>query len=127
MYFGDLFAGSEKKSDLIVFNPPWIPLPKEVSGIDLAIYYDQELFPRFFEEAKKQLNPGGQIVLLFSNLAGLMNPQFIHPIEFELKQRKRFALVRKMTKKVAPASSKTKRKAIWRDQEFVECWILKMI
>ncbi len=126
LYFGDLFADSKKKSDLIVFNPPWIPLPKEVSGIDLAIYYDKELFPRFFEEAKKHLNPDGQVVLLFSNLAGLMDSQFIHPIQFEIKQRKRFSLVQKTTKKVAPASSKTKRKAVWRDQEFVECWVLKI-
>lgn len=127
LYSGDLFADSGKKSDLIVFNPPWIPLPKEVSGIDLAIYYDKELFPRFFEEAKKHLNPGGQLVLLFSNLAGLMDSQFIHPIEWELKKQKRFSLVQKTTKKVAAASSKTKRKAVWRDKEFVECWVLTLV
>lgn len=126
LYFGDLFACSEKKSDLIVFNPPWIPLPKEVSGIDLAIYYDKELFPRFFEAAAKHLNPGGQLVLLFSNLARLMDPQFIHPIEWELKKQKRFTIVQKTTKDVGAASTKTKRKAVWRDQEFVECWVLKL-
>lgn len=125
LYFGDLFAGSAIKSDVVVFNPPWIPLPKEVSGIDLAIYYDQELFPRFFEEAHKHLNPEGQVVILFSNLAGLMDPEFIHPIEQELNRQNRFILVEKKTKKAAPASSKTKRKAVWRDQEFVECWVLE--
>lgn len=125
LYYGDLFAGSEIQSDVIVFNPPWIPLPKEVSGIDLAIYYDKDLFPRFFEEAAKHLNPEGQVVILFSNLAGLMYPKFIHPVEEELKHQKRFALVEKTTKKVAAASSKTKRKAVWRDQEFVECWVLE--
>ncbi|MDF3025952.1 MAG: polypeptide chain release factor methylase [Fluviicola sp.] len=125
LYFGDLFAGSQVKSDLVVFNPPWVPLPKEVSGIDLAIYYDTELFPRFFEEAHKHLNPEGNLVLLFSNLAGLMNPNFVHPIEQELKRHKRFILVEKKTKKAAAASLKTKRKASWRDQEFVECWVLK--
>lgn len=124
LYYGDLFADSEIKSDVIVFNPPWIPLPKEVSGIDLAIYYDSELFPRFFEEAHKHLNPKGQLVILFSNLAGLMDPDFVHPIEQELKQQKRFVPVKKTTKKVAAASGKTKRKAIWRDREFVECWVL---
>ncbi|MNJ91777.1 N5-glutamine S-adenosyl-L-methionine-dependent methyltransferase [compost metagenome] len=126
LYFGDLFAGTEIKSDLVVFNPPWIPLPKEVSGIDLAIYYDQALFPRFFEEAHKHLNPEGQLVILFSNLAGLMDPNFKHPVETELKTGKRFQLVQKTTKKVAAASSKTKRKAVWRDQELVECWVLRM-
>jgi len=125
LYFGDLFAESGKKSDLIVFNPPWIPLPKEVSGIDLAIYYDQELFPRFFKEAYTHLNPEGHVVLLFSNLAALMDPAFKHPIDAELKTGKRFQLVRKLTKKAGAASSKTKRKAVWRDQEFVECWILE--
>lgn len=126
LYYGDLFAGSEVQSDVVVFNPPWIPLPKEVSGIDLAIYYDKELFPRFFEEAHKHLNLEGQVVILFSNLAGLMDPKFIHPIEAELKTGKRFELVRKTTKKVAAASSKTKRKAVWRTEEFVECWVLKI-
>jgi tRNA1(Val) A37 N6-methylase TrmN6 len=126
LYFGDLFAGSELKSDVIVFNPPWIPLPREVSGIDLAIYYDKELFPRFFEEASKKLNSEGNLVLLFSNLAGLMDPKFVHPIELELKTKKRFSLVEKTTKKVAAVSSKTKRKATWRDEEFVECWILRL-
>ncbi|AEA45241.1 methyltransferase [Fluviicola taffensis] len=127
LYFGDLFAHSKIKSDLIAFNPPWIPLPKEVSGIDLAIYYDKDLFPRFFEEAHKHLNSEGNVVLLFSNLAGLMDPKFIHPIELELKSKKRFELVEKTTKKVAAASSKTKRKANWRDHEFVECWVLGLI
>ncbi len=126
LYFGDLFAGSDIKSDVIAFNPPWIPLPKEVSGIDLAIYYDSELFPRFFEEAHKHLNPEGQLVILFSNLAGLMDPHFVHPVELELKQQNRFDLVKKTTKKVAAASVKTKRNAIWRDKEFVECWVLKL-
>lgn len=126
LYLGDLFAGSEVKSDVVVFNPPWIPLPKEVSGIDLAIYYDNKLFPRFFEEASKHLNPEGQLVILFSNLAGLMDPKFMHPVEEELKHQNRFTLVEKTTKKVAAASSKTKRKALWRDQEFVECWTLKL-
>jgi len=126
LYFGDLFAGSGIKSDVIAFNPPWIPLPKEVSGIDLAIYYDKELFPRFFEEAHKHLNPEGNVVLLFSNLAGLMDPNFVHPIELELKSKKRLSLVEKTIKKVGAASSKTKRKASWRDEEFVECWILKL-
>jgi hypothetical protein len=126
LYFGDLFANSNTKSDVIVFNPPWIPLPKEVSGIDLAIYYDSNLFPRFFEEAHQHLNPEGNVVLLFSNLAGLMDSNFVHPIELELKNKKRFILIEKTIKKVAAASSKTKRKATWRDEEFVECWVLKL-
>lgn len=126
LYFGDLFAGTEIRSDLVVFNPPWIPLPKEVSGIDLAIYYDRELFPRFFEEVHKHLNPEGHLVILFSNLAGLMDPAFVHPVEQELKKQNRFVLAEKTSKKAAPSSSKTTRKAVWRDQEFVECWILRI-
>lgn len=126
LYFGDLFAGTGISSDVVVFNPPWIPLPKEVSGIDLAIYYDKELFPRFFEEARKHLNPEGHVVILFSNLAGLMDPHFKHPVDAELSSGKRFQLVEKTTKKAAAASTKTRRKAVWRDQEYVECWVLKL-
>ncbi|MNX95183.1 hypothetical protein D3C86_1274470 [compost metagenome] len=55
-----------------------------------------------------------------------MDPNFKHPVETELKTGKRFQLVQKTTKKVAAASSKTKRKAVWRDQELVECWVLRM-
>lgn len=127
LYFGDLFANTELKSDLIVFNPPWVPLPKDVSGIDLAIYYDSELFPRFFEQASKHLNPSGELVLLFSNIASLMIPKFKHPIKEELETQKRFQLVTKTSKKVGASSTKTTRKTLWRDKEFVECWVLKLL
>ena len=71
LFKGDLFAGIEEKTELIVFNPPWIPAAHHLEGIDKAIYYDENLFPRFFEDAKKYLKEGGRVVLLFSNLMQL--------------------------------------------------------
>ncbi|MHA2250553.1 MAG: methyltransferase, partial [Candidatus Kariarchaeaceae archaeon] len=71
--FGDLFTSCDFKAELIVFNPPWLiakhPLEE---GIDKAIYYESDLFPRFFEQAKQYLEREGKLVLLFSNLAEII-------------------------------------------------------
>lgn len=125
LFHGDLFADIEEKTDLIVFNPPWIPASHNIEGIDQAIYYDTELFPRFFEQASKFLKTDGKIVLLFSNLAQITNANEIHPIEEELANGGRFQKELFLQKKVASASNKTRRNQSWRDAEKVELWVLK--
>jgi methylase of polypeptide subunit release factors len=125
LIYGDLFADIDIKADLIVFNPPWIPATHKLSGIDQAIYYDDELFPRFFAEAKKHLAPDGKIVLIFSNLAQISQATDKHPIEFELSSEERFEKEEFIQKKVGSASTKTKRDQNWRDKEMVELWVLK--
>ena len=127
LIYGDLFANCDEKSELIVFNPPWLPASHNIEGLDKAIYYDDELFPRFFSEAKKHLKINGKLVLLFSNLANISGLTDRHPIKKELSVESRFQKDFFMEKKAGPASKKTKRDQNWRNSEMVELWVLKMV
>lgn len=127
LFHGDLFADCDLKTELIVFNPPWIPASNNIEGLDKAIYYDDDLFPRFFKEAKKHLQPEGRIVLLFSNLAEIINSTQSHPVETELAHGGRFEKEILWQQKVKAASKKTRREQNWRQNEMVELWVLKAI
>ncbi|PCJ63610.1 MAG: methyltransferase type 11 [Bacteroidetes bacterium] len=122
--FGDLFGKWEKQTELIVFNPPWLPESQDLDSIDEAIYYNKKLFPDFFEGAKQRLLPEGKLVLIFSNLAQITNMSKEHPIEKELAEGGRFQLERCLKKSVKAASEKTKRDQHWRSSEEVELWVL---
>ncbi len=123
---GHLFGKWKKQTELIVFNPPWLPeSDPQDSHIDKAIYYDENLFSDFFLEAKKRLLPDGRVVLLFSNLAQITNLTKEHPIEKELSEGKRFELENCFKKRVKDASYKTTRDQHWRADQEVEIWILK--
>ncbi len=123
--YGHLFATWTKQTELIVFNPPWLPASHELNRLDEAIYYNDKLFPEFFEEAKKMLLPDGRIVLLFSNLGQITEATEEHPIESELLNGNRFELDICLKKKVKKASEKTTRNQYWRATEVVELWVLK--
>jgi hypothetical protein len=123
--YGHLFGKWEKQTELIVFNPPWLPASRDLDRIDEAIYYNNKLFPDFFEDAKKRLLPEGRIVLLFSNLGQITNVTKEHPIEKELLDGGRFELDKCLKKSVKAASEKTKRNQHWRSTEEVELWVLK--
>ena len=123
---GDLFANSNINTELIVFNPPWLPASQNLYGIDKAIYYNAELFSRFFAEAKKHLQPDGRLVLLFSNIAQITKVDEHHPIETELAEGGRFEKELFIQKKVRLASEKTQRNQTWRSSEMVELWVLKL-
>ncbi len=125
--FGDLFAHSNSQTDLIVFNPPWLPLANESEGIDQAMYYDDELFPRFFSEALNHLKPDGRLALLFSNLAQITGLTKTNPIEEELARGGRFQKEALIKSKVNSASPKTRRNQNWREDELVELWVLKLV
>lgn len=120
-----LFGKWEKQTELIVFNPPWLPRINNADELDEAIYYDKKLFPEFFAEAKKRLLPEGRLLLIFSNLAQINKLTKEHPIEKELAEGNRFELERCFTKSVKAASDKTKRDLHWRSDEIVELWVLK--
>ena len=121
---GDLFENCDIKADLIVFNPPWlIAKHKLEEGIDKAMYYEEKLFPRFFEQAKKHLAPDGKIVLIFSNLAQVVDEDSTHPIIEELQKNKRYRKELHLRRDVRASSRRTKRTDS-RDNEKVELWVL---
>ncbi len=124
--YGDLFAECDIKADLIVFNPPWLIAKHQLAeGIDKAIYYEVDLFPRFFEQAKQHLEEDGKLILLFSNLAEVIGDSD-HPILDELNKGGRFKKELYMQKGVKPSSKKTRRKN-WRKDEKVELWVFTHI
>lgn len=122
--FGHLFGKWEKQTELIVFNPPWMPVSQESDRLDEAIYYNETLFSEFFMEAKKRLLPDGKLVLLFSNLGQITQVSQEHPIEKELETGGRFQLELLLKKVVKPASKKTTRNLQRRAMEEVELWVL---
>ncbi|WP_452220226.1 methyltransferase [Lacinutrix salivirga] len=122
--FAPLFGKFEKQTELIVFNPPWLPATHDLDTNDEAIYYNENLFPEFFAEAKKRLLPDGKLVIIFSNLAEITHITKEHPISKELAEGGRFKLDTCLTRKVKGASDKTKRDQNWRNEEEVELWEL---
>ena len=123
--FAPLFGKWEKQTELIVFNPPWLPESTAQDGDDPAIYYNNTLFSEFFEGAKQRLLPEGKLVIIFSNLAQITNVTTEHPIEHELAKGDRFVLENCYTKTVKAASDKTTRDQHWRATEKVELWELR--
>jgi hypothetical protein len=117
---GDLFGKDTTPADLIVFNPPWVQ--GEVGDLlDQALLFEDDLLPRFFEQATSRLTESGRIVLLFSNLIGLVQPDIPHPILTELDQG-RLRLVQKLHRKVKPTRTKSGQRR--KTREKVEVWEL---
>ena len=123
--FGHLFGKWEKQTELIVFNPPWLPKSQDLNRLDEAIYYNENLFPDFFAAAKQRLLPDGKLVVLFSNLAQITEVSKEHPIEKEFAEGGRFQLEKCLKRPVKASSDKTKRDQHWRSSEEVELWVLK--
>ncbi len=124
VYLSDLFSNCEGTFDLIVFNPPWMPAVDEFTGLNQAIYYQPELFERFFESAQKHLNSDGKIVILFSNLAQKSGVTGAHPVEAELENNDRYEKMQLDKKAVKAPKSRSKRRNN-RVNEFVELWVLQ--
>lgn len=103
--------------DVIVFNPPWIP-GSVGDAFDAALYFDDDIFSRFFDQAHAVLPKSGSIILLFSNIMTLLRPDVPHPIEAELKKG-RFVCAQKLQRKIKP-KDKSKR-----TKEKVQIWELK--
>ncbi len=109
---GDLLGTDRGPIDLIVSNPPW--MKGEVGRtLDLAMYFQDGFFERFFDQALQRLAPGGRVVLVFSNIIELSQPDVPHPIQTEL-DRGRFRLVEKLTRRVKPLRRRTREKVeVW--------------
>ena len=118
----DLFENVDEKFDLIVFNPPWLPAENDITGLDSAIYFEPDLFSRFFDKAGDYLNEKGKIAFIFSNLGQKEGELEAHPVEEELKKG-RFKNVNQIRRKADRPSQKTKRRDHRKD-EYVELWVL---
>lgn len=113
----DLLGSDPGPFDLIVSNPPW--MKGEVGRtLDLAMYFQDGFFERFYEQSLQRLAPGGRIVFVFSNIIELSQPDVPHPIQTEL-DRGRFRLVEKLTRRVKPLRRRTREK--------VEVWELAVV
>ena len=80
----DLFDNVKGKFDLIIFNPPYLPMEREYFGIkftdedfnyvnDVALVGGKngwETIDKFLKEAKNYLDKNGKILLSFSSLSG---------------------------------------------------------
>lgn len=118
---GDLLEPCDT-TDLIVFNPPWI-LGEQMNPLDGALYFEDGLFARFFDQACTRISSTGRVVIVFSNVLSLVQPEVPHPIETEL-ERGRFKLVQKLQRKVKPPPSKHGKRR--RTKEKVEIWELAL-
>lgn len=119
----DLFEQISETADLIVFNPPWLPKNEETEGLDLAIYYPEDLFERFFSGAQSHLNKNGKLVILFSNLSGVETDGAEHPVINELALNHRYRKSKLIKHKADQKSKKTKRRD-HRKNEYLELWEL---
>jgi len=118
----DLLTQASAPVDLIVFNPPWT-MGQTDGLLDHALNFEQGLFERFFEQAAARLSPTGRVVLLFSNIMQLVQPDLPHPILAEL-ERGRFTLVQKLNRKVKPTPGPDGKRR--RTKEKVEVWELAL-
>jgi methylase of polypeptide subunit release factors len=67
--FADLFPKGQKKADLIVCNPPWLPA-KANAPIEHAIYDpNSKMLKGYLNGIKGNLNEGGEAWLIMSDLA----------------------------------------------------------
>ncbi len=119
---GDLLCYNARPADLIVFNPPWVQGTTN-SQLDRALYFEPGLFERFFEQAVASLSPHGKIVMVFSNVIRLMQPNVPHPIEVEL-ERSRLKLVNLTQRKVKPKRDEMGRRRMTKEK--VEIWELAL-
>jgi len=130
LFDSSVFDGYDRRTDLIVCNPPWLPgeqdYPEAGPGLmDRAIYYEQDFFERLFSGAARHLEQDGRMVILFSNLGRAEGVQVRHPVEEELANNRRFVKVRMLRQKAKPPSKKTRRRD-HRKEEHVELWELAL-
>jgi SAM-dependent methyltransferase len=99
----DLFP--EGKADLVISNPPWIPEPPK-NRVDRAVFDEDNLFlRRFLEGLPAHLAPGGEGLLLLSNLAVLLG---LRPQGWLEEQLARCGLTVKWTRSTPARHSKAK-------------------
>ena len=118
----DLLEAAPGSPDLIVFNPPWTQGETD-DILDQALCFQGDLFERFFEQAAATMAPDGRVVVVFSTIIRLVQPDVPHPIDTEL-DRGRFRLVQRLQRKVKP--SRGPDGSLRRTREKVEVWELAL-
>jgi SAM-dependent methyltransferase len=99
----DLFP--DGRAELVVSNPPWIPEPPK-NRVDRAVFDEDSLFlRRFLEGLTAHLEPGGEGLLLLSNLAVLLG---LRPSGWLDEQLTRCGLSVKWTRSAQARHSKAK-------------------
>ena len=91
------------------------------SMVDRALFFQPGMFERFFDQAHLGLREEGRLVILFSTILQLVQPEVPHPILSELETG-RFNLVQKLQRKVKSSPSKNGRRR--RTREKVQIWEL---
>ncbi|MEW6751210.1 MAG: methyltransferase [Candidatus Latescibacterota bacterium] len=121
----DLF-GSAAPAELVVFNPPWVP-GRQQSVVDASVYHDAAIFPRFFAAARERLQPGGRLVVLFSNFAEVAGLSQVSPVAAEVDGGGRFRLVERLERGVSAPAPRRGRDwlAQVRGRERVQVWVLE--
>ncbi|MCP3060386.1 class I SAM-dependent methyltransferase [Myxococcus sp. K38C18041901] len=100
---GDLFP--EGKADLVVCNPPWIPEPPK-NRVDRAVFdEDNQFLRRFLEGLPNALTPGGEGLLILSDLAVLLG---LRPQGWLQEEFARCGLTVKWSRSTAARHSKSK-------------------
>ncbi|WNG51045.1 class I SAM-dependent methyltransferase [Archangium minus] len=103
---GDLFPPG--KADLVVSNPPWLPEPPK-NRVDRAVFdEDNRFLLGFLEGLAEHLNPGGEGLLILSDLAVLLGLRSAEWLDQELA---RCGLVVKWKKSTPARHSKAKDKS----------------
>lgn len=93
----DLFAGLKpgKQFDVIIFNPPYLPVEGEASEGWLEKAWEggengRALIDRFLSELRSYLRENGRILLLVSSLTGIEAVERkMHSLEFKVERRMR--------------------------------------
>jgi hypothetical protein len=116
----NLVGEGKEPLDVIAFNPPW--MYGTVEGLlDQALHFDDDLFERFFDRAYERLSEAGRIVLVFSNVMQLVQPEQPHPILRELDTG-RLRLVQTLKRKIKHPPDEHGRRRHTRER--VEIWEL---
>ena len=101
-----------------------MPAISNEENIDEAVYYNKNLFPKFFAEANNRLAEGGKLVVLFSNSAEVKKLTKENPIEKELAKGIRFKLEKCFKKTIKPSIDKSKNNKKVSSAEEVQLWVL---
>ena len=95
-YVSDLFSNVSGKFDLIIFNPPYLPLDlredKESRVVTTGGEKGNEILERFLKDAKKFLNVHGKVLIVVSSLTPDVEKLLSkYDFKFEILEKKKIS------------------------------------